>query len=1043
VTPDRPWLDAAARAVADGEPVDWRGVESSAGETDRPTIDHLKLVARVVEIHRGLAPPASGPDGSTRPDTAATDGIGTWGGLVLLERIGGGAYGDVYRARDPRLDRDVALKLLRFTGEQPSAAGVIEEARLLARVRHPNVVTVHGADEWDGRIGLWTEFLPGRTLEQILRHEGPLPVEDTVRIGIALSAGLSAVHQAGLIHRDVKAQNVMREDGGRIVLMDFGTGCERAGGSEGAGRGVAGTPLYMAPELLDGCPASVASDLYALGVVLYRLVTGDYPVRGRTVAELREAHAGATRVCLRDAAPHAPASFGAAVDRLLRVDPLARGGVADLEDALAGALADLEGTASNRAAAPADVVAHLRGRRGRLMRWAVGAAALAAGLTAIALLNSRHPAPLPREPPERVHPAVSPATSPGPPGAAPATIPALPSPGLAPIAAGSGGPAALEPRSWILIGAFENRTGQRDLDGAIEVELERELAQSEWVRIVSAARVQDALRLMKRPPEEVLTAQIALEVCRRDSEIAGVVTGHLARLGQAYRVDARIVESRGGTIVAAVVEQAQSEADLPAAVRRVSAAVRKQLGESRDRIRASDETLEQVTTPSTQALRLYSQSRQAAASNKREAALLLARDAVAEDAGFASGHAWVAFLLLGQNKRDEATAAVERAAALASSTTGEERLFIDALAKDVAGRRDEATAAWETYVRLRPDDGRALDRLLEAFLSVGREEDVFRMYAKAATLRPNDYSANLDAAWYGMVYGARIKEIQPFLVRARALLSPDGGSEMAPWVQFEPVFEDWLRGDARAAVRRLDAAARSENRSEPFLYALANMNLAFGRLRAAEAALDRSPLVPSRPAWLSRAEIAITRGDVAGGRAAVGSAVPLTLPPSTAVNRLVSVLVRLGLLDEADRVLEGQPEQIKKQNAAFAAGEGDVALARGDVPRAVDRLAAWGQTVRGSASYCIAATSYAKALERRGALKEAAKVLEKLGSERIYLYARLSSPIPFWLRSRPVLARIYRALGRTAEAAAVEAEVRRLIAVADPDLVLEELGVSR
>jgi tetratricopeptide (TPR) repeat protein len=488
--------------------------------------------------------------------------------------------------------------------------------------------------------------------------------------------------------------------------------------------------------------------------------------------------------------------------------------------------------------------------------------------------------------------------------------------------------------------------------------------------------------------------------------------------------------------VAAVAEQARSEADLPDAVRRVSAAVRKQLGESRDKIRASDEALEQVTTPSTQALRLYSQSRQAAANNKREAALLLARDAVAEDPGFASGHAWVAYLLLELNKRDEAAAAVERAAPLASSTTEAERLFIDALAKDIAGRRAEATAAWETYVRLRPDDGRALDRLLEAFLLVGREEDVFRMYAKAAELRPNDYRANLDAAWYGMVYGARIKEIQPFLARARALLSPDSDSDMAPWVQFEPVFEDWLRGDVRSAVRRLDAAARSGNRSEPFLYALANMNLAFGRLRAAEAALDRSPLLPSRPAWLSRAEIAAMRSDIAGGRAAVGSTIPLTLPPSTAVNRLVSVLVCLGLLDEADRVLEGHTE---KQTAAFAAGEGDVALARGDVPRAVDRLASWHLTVRGSPSKCIAATSYATALERQGDLAGAAKVLEKLGGERIYLYARLSSPIPFWLRSRPVLARIYRALGRSAEADAVEAELRRLLAVADPDLALEAL----
>ena len=212
----------------------------------------------------------------------------TWGSLRVLERVGQGAFGDVYRAWDSRLDREVALKLIRRLESLDSIAShVIDEGRLLARVRHPNVVTVYGADRIDGRVGLWMEFVRGRTLEAVLREQGPFGAEEATLIGLDLCRALSAVHGAGLIHRDVKAQNVMREAGGRIVLMDFGTGRDDLSDRPAD---VAGTPLYVAPEVLGGAPATAESDIYSVGVLLFHLVTGSYPVKGRTAADLREAH---------------------------------------------------------------------------------------------------------------------------------------------------------------------------------------------------------------------------------------------------------------------------------------------------------------------------------------------------------------------------------------------------------------------------------------------------------------------------------------------------------------------------------------------------------------------------------------------------------------------------------------------------------------------------------------------------------------------------------------------------------------------------------
>src|SRR5918993_1640652 len=212
-------LTDLAAAVADGSSIDWEAAESSARtEDDRDRVRRLRVLARIAAVYGG---------------DPITHAPGTrWGGLQIAELIGRGTFGDVYRARDPRLDRDVALKLLRQP-ERPTATNtdtftdVIAEGRLLGRVRHPNIVAVFGADRIDGRVGVWMELVEGRTLEDESRERGPLSPEEVAQIGVEVCRALGAVHAAGLLHRDVKAQNVMREArAGRIVLMDFSAGRE-------------------------------------------------------------------------------------------------------------------------------------------------------------------------------------------------------------------------------------------------------------------------------------------------------------------------------------------------------------------------------------------------------------------------------------------------------------------------------------------------------------------------------------------------------------------------------------------------------------------------------------------------------------------------------------------------------------------------------------------------------------------------------------------------------------------------------------------------
>jgi serine/threonine-protein kinase len=330
-------LDVAA-AVADGVSVDWRSATQTLGNPDeRRLLEGLRLIAEVTRSKRtdlALAPELdASPDPGLNPAHTTPDGRPfrdgeQWGPLKIIEHVGSGTFGDVYRAWDRRLDREVALKILRrYESEDGAASTVIEEGQLLARVRHPNVVTVYGAERVDGRIGVWMEFVHGRTLERELRDAGPFDLESLVRVGLELGDALGAVHRAGLLHRDVKTHNVMRDRDGRLLLTDFGAGERSNAGHTGE---AVGTPLCVAPEVIAGKQASRQSDIYSLGVVLYRLATGRYPVDGRTLEEIHAAHEQGSRASLASLRPDLPAEILAAIERALDPDPARR--YADADD---------------------------------------------------------------------------------------------------------------------------------------------------------------------------------------------------------------------------------------------------------------------------------------------------------------------------------------------------------------------------------------------------------------------------------------------------------------------------------------------------------------------------------------------------------------------------------------------------------------------------------------------------------------------------------------------------------------------------------------
>lgn len=313
----------------------------------------------------------------------------------LLEQLGAGAFGVVWRARDERLERDVAVKAI--SGEQVASGRATREARAAARLAHPAIVTLYEAGSEHGATYLVSELVRGGTLAQLLR-EGALSDRDVAEIGIALCAGLAHAHAQGVVHRDVKPSNVLVPDARgagepAAKLTDFGV-ARVVGGGEGVDvltrtGDVVGTLAYMAPEQAEGREAGAPADLYAAALVLYEAFSGVNPVRaGSAVATARKL--GATLPPLGRQRRDLPPELCAAVDRALRPRPGERGTVAHLSRALRAALGELDeepGTidapAIERAATAvtqiADAARRPWGRRSREQELAEVAAELGAG----------------------------------------------------------------------------------------------------------------------------------------------------------------------------------------------------------------------------------------------------------------------------------------------------------------------------------------------------------------------------------------------------------------------------------------------------------------------------------------------------------------------------------------------------------------------------------------------------------------------------------------------------------------------------------------
>ncbi len=326
MAPERTTLDDVCGSVADGASIDWKTLDTQArDQDDRDLLAQLKVVSDLASAHRLLPESESTHTGPAVVDMPEVQ-LHRWGRYELVEQLGRGTFGRVYRAWDPDLERFIAIKLiLPIEGVKDAVRDrVLREGRAIAKVSHPNVVSVLSVEVHDGQVGLCMELVKGKTLDEIVRAQGTLGAQEAAAIGQSVCRALTAVHVANLVHRDIKARNVMRADGGRIVLMDFGAGQVLRDTDKLSRGAVQGTPIYMAPEALAGSPGSIATDIYSTGVLLYFLVSGRYPYEGATTEAVEQAHIRGERHFVADHRPDLPSAFVGAIEKALDPNPRRR-----------------------------------------------------------------------------------------------------------------------------------------------------------------------------------------------------------------------------------------------------------------------------------------------------------------------------------------------------------------------------------------------------------------------------------------------------------------------------------------------------------------------------------------------------------------------------------------------------------------------------------------------------------------------------------------------------------------------------------------------
>jgi len=720
------------------------------------------------------------------------------GGRYEIEGSAGlGGMATVYRARDLKHDRAVAIKVLR--PELTASLGAdrfLREISIAARLQHPHILPLFDSGEADGFLYYVMPFVEGESLRGRLVRETELPIQSVVRILRDVADALAYAHSQGVVHRDIKPDNVMFS-GVHAVVTDFGVAKAVSEATATAGQaslGLAlGTPSYMAPEQAAADPAAdYRADIYSLGALAYEMLAGRPVFTAPTPQAVLAAHVAERPSPVSAHRPSVPSALEQLVMRCLEKKP------ADRWQSAGDLLPHLEAMLTPTGVlTPAPGTYAVRGRRWLARHWrgtTVVAALLVAALVALRSFD--------------VWPVRS--------------------------LVASGHLAKDEP---IVLAEFDNLTPDSTLGPTVTELMRVQVSRSRDVRLMDQARVTDALRRMRRDPAAPLTVAVAREVAVREG-VRAAIAGEIRAADGGYLISARLVEAGSGEPLAAYQQAAAGQRDVWEAVERLSSRLQRRIGESLLRVRRG-EPLSAVTTSSLEALRRYTLGARAELRGDFASAITLNREAVAIDSSFAMAWRKLGVLLQASGApRDQVVQAYERALHFGDRLTESERLHTSAM-YHLGALNDPARAASEfrTLLDLYPNDGVALNNLSSVYNQLGQWAQAESAAARGMQSWPTSRTLLVNLAVAQAAQG-RPEEARRTLL---ALRDRAGGSRVFD-VQLS--LADYVTGRIDTAQARLSALVQDAS-VDPRIQrqaavALASLSALHGRLADAEGYLRQA-----------------------------------------------------------------------------------------------------------------------------------------------------------------------------------------------------------
>ena len=716
---------------------------------------------------------------------------------AILEKVGEGGMGVVYKAEDTRLERFVALKFLpeAYAKDVILRERLLREARAASALNHPNICTIYDVGQENGDLFIAMEFLQGVNLMQLLRR-GPLPFDQLLAIAIDVANGLEAAHSSGIIHRDIKLANIFITNSGRTKILDFGLakktaakGAVVAATAEGtppadelqmsSGLAALGTAAYMSPEQALGKPLDGRTDLFSFGIVLYEMATGQAPFRGDTTGMLFLSIVQETPEPPRMLNPDVPEELQRIIGKCLEKNREVRyqhaseicadllrlrhiSGEHEIGTGVNLGGVEAERTPMPRATdssppsllAPATAVTPIAsGRRGRKLRNLLGGAAVLLVLCIAGTVLHLH---------RKAH--------------------------------------ALTAHAGIVVADFANTTGDPIFDGTLRQALVIDLDQSPFVSVVLNRRVASVLKEMGKPANERLSREVAREVCLRTNSEA-LIAGSIAQDGDGYEIQLDALNCATGETIASVEGEARKRDDVLHALDDANAKLRRKLGESLPSVQKFDKPLAEATTASLEALQAFSIGLSLRQQKGNTEALPYMKRAVELDPNFAQAYAVLGSIYFNLAQAGLSKENLQRAYELRNRVSERERFYIESSYYQlVTGESAKAIQNSNEWIRNYPGDATPHLRLAREYGLLGQYEQNAQQLREAIRLAPDTFTPYFDLI-LAYIELKRLDEAEATYEAAKAHHIDNENLQIARY------FLAFVEGDV-ATMRKLVAAAK-------------------------------------------------------------------------------------------------------------------------------------------------------------------------------------------------------------------------------------------